>query len=355
MTPAWSGTKRVLVKEVNWLGDLVLSLPALRMLRRTFSAATLSVLVRQELAGFFDGISWIDEVIPYAMRAGIRGLSDQLQIVAVLRERHFDLAVLFPNNFRSALWAKLAGVPRRAGYATDGRRFLLTHHATPGPSAKNGHQSLYWLGIVSDALRITPAAPDFLSGRLEVSTESVARAQKWLASHRPNSSAPLIAIAPAAAYGAAKEWPYHYYSELIDLLDKLGGAQCILVGTASERSKCHEVASKSRRGAIVAAGDTDVAGLKAMLTLCDGFAGNDSGVMHLAAALDIPAVGIFGSTDPSRTGPVGSKTTVIYHQVDCSPCLNRTCQFGHYQCLRDIKPAEVATALGQLGAFTKGK
>jgi len=107
----------------------------------------------------------------------------------------------------------------------------------------------------------------------------------------------------------------------------------------------------SRTGAVVAAGKTDVAELKALLSLCDGFAGNDSGAMHLAAALGIPAVGIFGSTNPARTGPVGAKADVIYHPVDCSPCLKRACRFGHYQCLRGIAPAEIAAALTRLGAF----
>ena len=347
----WPGARRVLVKEVNWLGDLVLSLPALRALRAAFTRATLSVLIRQELAGFFDGIHWIDEVIPYTMRAGIRGWADQRKIVAALRAHRFDLAVIFPNSFRSALWMMLAGVPCRAGYATNGRRLLLTRHTVAKASAQKGHQRFYWLGMVSDTLGISPATPDFVSYRLEVSQQNVVRVKQWLASHRRNRDAPLIAISSAAAYGPAKEWPPPYYAKLIDLLNEVAGAECILLGTASERFKCQEVAAMSRAGALVAAGNTDVGELKALLSLCNGFAGNDSGAMHLAAALGIPAVGIFGSTNPARTGPAGPKAVVIYHSVDCSPCLKRTCRFGHYQCLHGISPAEVAAALTQLGAF----
>jgi heptosyltransferase-2 len=348
---AWPETKRVLVKEVNWLGDLVLSLPALRTLRAAFAGATLSVLIRQELAGFFDGIHWIDEVIPYTMRAGIPGWADQRKIVAMLRAHRFDLAVIFPNSFRSALWTMLAGVPRRAGYATDGRRFLLTNHTVPNASAKKGHQRFYWLRMVRDTLGISPAIPGSVFDRLEVSPQSVVRVKQWLASHRRSRDAPLIAISSAAAYGPAKEWPPPYYAKLIDLLNEAAGAECILLGTPSERFKCQEIAAMSRTGALVAAGNTDVGELKALLSLCSGFAGNDSGAMHLAAALGIPAVGIFGSTNPARTGPVGPKATVIYHSVHCSPCLKRTCRFGHYQCLHGIAPAEIATALTQLGAF----
>jgi heptosyltransferase II len=343
--------KRILVKEVNWLGDLVMSLPALRVLRSAFAASTLSVLVRQELAGFFDGIDWVDEVIPYTIRRGVSGWIDQRDVISALRTRRFDLAVIFPNSFRSALWAMMARVPRRAGYATDGRGFLLTDRTVPKPPAMVGHQRLYWLGMISDALGISFASIDSVSQQLEVSQHSIARMSGWLDPLRRNRRAPLIAISSTAAYGPAKEWPAAYYAQLIDLLDTTAGAECVLLGTASERSHCQRVASMSRRGAIVAAGATDVGGLKALLSLCDGFAGNDSGVMHLAAALGIPTVGIFGSTNPARTGPVGIKATVVYRPVDCSPCLQRTCRFGHYQCLQRIPPAEVATALARLGAF----
>jgi heptosyltransferase-2 len=111
------------------------------------------------------------------------------------------------------------------------------------------------------------------------------------------------------------------------------------------------LAASARAGAIVAAGETGVGELIALLSLCDGFAGNDSGAMHLAAALSLPTVGIFGSTNPARTGPVGQRAEVIYRAVECSPCLDRTCRFGHYNCLREIAPAEVADSLARLGGF----
>ena len=345
--------RRILVKQVNWLGDLVLSLPALGLLRAAFAGASVTVLIRRELTGFFDGIRWIDDIIPYTLRAGMRGFADQRKIIAALRARRFDLAVIFPNSFRAALWPMLAGVPRRAGYATDGRRFLLTNRAAPTADAMEGHQGRYWIHMLQDTLGIPAASYDSSRYKLEVSQPSVERMRKWLAPRRKTCDAPLIAIAAAAAYGPAKEWPPAYYSRLIDLLGDQAGAECVLLGTASERLKCEQVAAASRHGAMIAAGDTGVAELKALLSLCDGFAGNDSGAMHLAAALAIPAVGIFGSTDPSRTGPAGPRAAVIYHHIECSPCLKRTCRFGHYNCLRSVAPEEIASALTALGAFAK--
>jgi heptosyltransferase-2 len=343
---------RLVVKEVNWLGDLVMSLPALRMIRSAFSEANLSVLIRQDLAGFFDGIDWIDEVIPYSMRRGIWSLTDQLEIITQLRARSFDLAIIFPNSFRSALWMKLAGVSCRAGYATDGRRLLLTHRAIPNPAGQEMHQRFYWMQLLHDALGIPAPTTDPALERLEVSASSIDRMSKFLGEKRRNAQAPLIALAPTAAYGPAKEWPPHYYAELIDLLDTSVGAECVLLGTASDRPRCEQVAQISKTGAIVAAGETDVGELKALLHLCAAFAGNDSGAMHLAAAIGIPSIGIFGSTDPRRTGPVGQRTTVIYHPISCSPCLKRTCRFSHYQCLRGVQPAEVARLVIQIGGFS---
>jgi len=128
------------------------------------------------------------------------------------------------------------------------------------------------------------------------------------------------------------------------------GSECVLVGAPSERMKSDEVAERSKSGAIVAAGETSVGEALAMLSLCSGFAGNDSGSMHVAGALGKPTVGIFGSTRADRTGPLGPRTRILYKQIECSPCLKRTCKFGHYDCLKMIRPAEVAAALAELTA-----
>jgi len=348
---ACASVYRVLIKEVNWLGDLVLSLPALRALRAGWAGARISVLIRQELVGFFDGMRWLDEIIPYTLRRGIRGFADQRRIVSRIRQGCFDLAVVFPNGFRAALWASLAGVPQRAGYATAWRRLLLTRSAAPPANALERHQTHYWLGMLRDTLGIPP-----LNGAarpLEVSPQSVARMSEWLAARRTCRETPLIAIAPAAGYGPAKEWPLAYYARLIDLLGRQAGAECVLLGAPAERLKCERLATAVQGRTIIAAGTNGIAELKALLSLCDGFAGNDSGAMHVAAALGIPAVGIFGSTSPQRTGPVGPKAATIYRPVDCSPCFRRTCRFGHYECLRSIAPEEVVATLAALGALSR--
>jgi len=339
----------VLVKEVNWLGDLVISLPALRAIRAAYAHARLAVLVKHDLASFFDGIGWVDEVIPYSIGRHVGGLSGAWRVAKQLRSRRFDLAILFPRSFRSALWVTLAGIPRRAGYAA-GRGFMLSHRATPPPDALSGHQAFYWMALLRETLRLAPVA-DAQHHRLEVGGENLATMRQWLATRRQHPDAPLVAIAPAAAYGPAKEWPLVRYAALIDLLADRFGAETILVGAPSERAKCEQVAVTSKAGAINAAGETKVGELIALLSLCSGFAGNDSGAMHLAAALWLPTVGIFGSTNPLRTGPTGPRAGYIYRQIECSPCLKRDCRFGHYNCLRQITPEEIAATLARLGTF----
>jgi heptosyltransferase II len=346
--------KRILVKEVNWLGDLVISLPALRAVRRAWPEAAVSVLVKRELAGFFDGMDWLTEVIPYRVNRGVAGLRDQVAIVSEIRARQFDMALLFPNSFASALWVALAGVPRRVGYAADGRSLLLTDRVQRTKHLRAGHQSEDWLALVEQtAGRAKPGAAGAaaLDQPLEIAKANLGRMQEWLGKRRKKAAAPLIAIAPAAAYGPAKEWPPEHYVSLIDLIGERYGAECVLLGGPSERVLCETIAAKLKTPALVAAGETSIGELIALIGLCTGFAGNDSGAMHLAAALGVATVGIFGSTNPERTGPRGARSAIIYHKVECSPCLARTCRYGHYKCLRGIEAVEVANTLERLDAF----
>jgi heptosyltransferase-2 len=341
VTPA-----RILVHEVNWLGDLVMSLPALNALRRAFPTARLSVLVDRRLAAFFDGTGWIDEVIWLHRASSASALAHLPRLIADLRARRFDLAVVFPNSFVSALRVALAGIPMRAGFVREGRGWMLTRRAVPDSQLIKRHQMHYWLAMLKATLGIDG---DFGQLAPEVETRHLARMREWLAAHR-SPQPRLVAIAPTAAYGPAKEWPQSHYVALVSSLSERG-AQSVLVGSAGDRPKCEAIAAACNSSMLIAAGQTDVGELMALLSLCDGFVGNDSGVAHLASALGIPTVAIFGSTSPLRTGPLGPRTEIIYRGIECSPCLARTCRFGHYRCLRDIEPREAVGALEKLGAL----
>ena len=343
--------RRILVKEVNWLGDVVMSLPALRAIRRAWPDAHLAILVKSELASFFDGASWLDEVIPYSVGRGLSGFMDRRRIVGEIRARKFDLGVLFPNSFESALWLAMAGIKRRAGFVADARGALLTLKASPPPEALDSHQVNYWLAMVREtgvAAGVAEVTDDDFA--IDVHGPHRERMRQFLTANRKRAGSPIFAIAPAAAYGPAKEWPAARYAALIDLVAQCDDAEVVLVGAPSERAKCEEVAAASKSGVIVAAGGTNIGELVALLSLCDGFIGNDSGCAHIAGALGIPTVAIFGSTNPDRTGPLGGRTRVIYRKLECSPCLARTCRFGHYNCLTQVQAAELVDAIRMLRA-----
>ena len=340
--------RRILVKEANWLGDVVMSLPALRAIRRAWPGAHLAILIKQEIASLFDGADWLDEVIPYSVARGLSGVGDRCRIIGAIRARGFDLAVLFPASFESALWVTAARVPRRAGFAGEARGPMLTLRASPPPEAITGHQVDWWLSMVRATLGVDGDAGEFA---IEPHAPHLAKMRGWLDGRRRRPGGPLIAVAPAAAFGPAKEWPARNYARMIDLLAERRGAECVLVGARGERAKCEEVAASAGAGAIVAAGETTVGELVATLAIADAFVGNDSGCMHIAGALGRPTVAIFGSTSPLRTGPLGARTRVIWRRLPCSPCLERTCRFGHYNCLGEITPDDAAAALGELGAL----
>jgi heptosyltransferase II len=343
--------ERVLVKEVNWLGDIVMSLPALHAVREAFPKARLSVLIKKELASFFEGAAWIDEIIPYGLRKGFfGGLSDRRRIIGELKKRRFDLAVLLPNSFDSAVWPVLARIPYRAGFARDARGLLLSHKTRPTREILEVHQVHYYLHMLRETIGLSGSPDKFVP---DIGDAARKKMHAFLHARRKRPNGPLIAMAVAAAYGPAKEWQPESYAALIDLLAEKHGAECVLVGAPNERRKSDEVAARTKSGALVAAGETSVGEALAMLSLCDGFAGNDSGSMHVSGALGKPTVGIFGSTRADRTGPLGARTKILYKQIACSPCLARTCKFGHYDCLKQIRPEEVMHALEQLGALKR--
>ena len=346
--PLSPSPKKILVAVCNWLGDLVISLPALRAIRRSFPEAHIAILVRRNLAGFFDGFSWIDEIIAFSVRPGMSGIADHLSVIRAIRSRRFDLAVFFPKTRELAVWATLAGVPRRAGYIGDLRGPMLTHSVPRPPHVTHGHQVDHWLAMVRNTIGAIGEARD---NTIEPQERNLQSMRRWLEARRKRRCSRLIAIAPGASSGPSKRWPPSYFVQLVADLVENHEAECVLVGVSSERALCEEIAAASRCEPIIAAAETEVGELIALLALCDGFVGNDSGPMHVAAALGRPTVGIFGPTDPGRTGPMGPKATFLWERLECSPCFKTTCPFGHQNCLTQIVPAKPVQTLRSLAGW----
>jgi len=340
---------RVVVRTTNWLGDIMIALPALRAIRERFPQGFLAVQIRENLAEILAGVSWIDEVLPLSKGRGINGLGDRLRAIRQLRERRFDLAILFPNSFDSALLPFLAHVPRRLGYARDGRGPLLTDPQPATAEIRAIHQVRYYLELLRP-LGVTEAdeAPV-----LEIPPQAEKRAEALLA-ELPGEG-PILALAAGSAYGRAREWPEENFARLAQILAARHGTRFVLVGAPREVDQCRKVVQLAGDlpggGMLISAGRTTPADLAALLARCNGFFGNDSGAMHVAAAVGVPTLAIFGSTNPANTRPLGPRAEIFVSDRECSPCMARTCRYGHYGCLTDFTPEMVATRLESMGIF----
>lgn len=338
----------VLVRSTNWLGDLMMSLPALRAVRERFPSGRISVHVRPHLAAILDGLSWVDEVIPLSIGRGLQGVSDRLRVASEVRERGFDLAILFPNSFDAALLPFLARIPHRLGYARAGRGPLLTHPVAATPEIRNVHFAHYLLNLL-EPLGVQ-GAPAY--ARLEVADDAIAEADAVLAD--VPGEGPLIAMAPSAAYGPAKEWPPEHFEELAVRLVRERSARVVLVGAPQERETCERIVASAGDDAnriAAVAGRTSVAGLAALLSRCAAYVGNDSGASHVAGMVGVPALVIFGPTRPDVTHPLGPDAHVVYKPIECSPCMARTCPLGHKRCLTEISSDEIFERLESLGVL----
>jgi len=203
--------------------------------------------------------------------------------------------------------------------------------------------------MLGDTLGVS-SIPHLQEHVLDVDGRRLRKMRGWLAEAVPKRDRPLVAMAPVGEDGLATEWQPERYAALMDLLAWRHCAQTVLICPSSMTSRCRQVAAMSRCGPIIAEQDS-LGDQMALLSLCDGFVGNDSGITMLAAALGIPTIAIFGSTGPAKTAPIGAAATFVYHQIECSPCGARACPYGSYNCLRWVTPYEIDDALSKLGAF----
>jgi len=328
--------RRVLVRAVNWVGDGVLTLPAIAALGRRFPAAEIAVLAAPWVAGLFAGQPAVHRVIEIRREGEHRGLRGRWRLARRLRGEGFDLAVLFPNSLDAALVPWLAGIPRRLGVPADGRRPLLTH-AVRLPARASGHQVEHYLGLVRSLGAAGPSLP-----RLRVAEQASHAAARLLHEHGIEAGRPLVALNPGSVYGGAKRWPAARYAAVGDGLAAEGGV-VLLVGSRREEGILREVAGRMRAPALVLAGRTDLPTLAALLERAALVLTNDTGAMHVACAVGAPVLALFGPTDARATGPLGPRAHLIRHEVPCSPCLYRECPIDH-RCMTGIPVAEVLEA-----------
>ena len=329
-----------------------MTLPAVAAIRETWPEARISVLAKPWVAEVYRLLPEVDEVIVFEEPGRHAGAAGKLRLARELREHGFDVAILLQNAIEAAIIARLAGIPLRAGYNSDGRGLLLTHSVRRTRAIRQVHQINYYLEMVR-ALGCASAGPDV---RLRPGKDHEETAEKLKGTFGIGGGHPLIGIAPGAAYGPAKKWFPARFAAVVDrLLDEAGGGQAVLFGSVGDRESTAEVQRNACHPLIDIAGKTNLKDAIALIARCDVFISNDSGLMHVSGALGVPTVAIFGSTNPRTTSPVGKKSVVIHRDVPCSPCLKPVCPTD-FRCMEMIGVEEVhAAARELLGKREQGK
>jgi heptosyltransferase-2 len=354
-----SSMSKVLVRATNWLGDAVMSLPAIRAIRQVFPHAHIAIAERPWVADLYSRETSIDSIIPYT--------GSRRAFAARLREERFDGAILLQNAFDAALIAWLARIPERIGYNRDARGLLLTRAIpVPEPGDIPRHERFYYLELLRRAGLIERFPPTDA-----IRLEGIEAARESGVCHLAElgMALPVIGISPGAAYGNAKRWlPDRFASSAGGLAtgDFLCGSKTpatrgcplgpalqpgvLVFGSASERPLCEEVAAAlSRYGLQVRnlAGETTLREFIDLAAACRLFLTNDSGAMHVASALAVPTVAVFGATDDATTGPTGPLARVVREHAECSPCLLRDCPIDH-RCMTRVTAEKVAAVALEL-------
>ncbi len=331
---------KILVRAPNWVGDAVMCLPALEAIRKRYPDAQISILARPSVIDLFRGQGIADKFIVYDRKNQHSGFWGREKLARDLKRERYDVAILFQNAFEAAWLAWRAHIPERIGYRRDARGILLTKSiATPKPGETPSHESFYYLELLRRADWIEKLEP---LQRIALHVDEPARsaAENKFAAAGVKSGALRLAIAAGAAYGSAKCWLPDRYAAVADrFIDEFAG-DVILFGAAAENEVGERIAAAMRHRPLNLVGKTSIAELPALLNACHLFIGNDSGAMHVAGAVGLRVVGIFGSSDPQGTSPMTPDFRLVRHEVECSPCFLRTCPIDH-RCMTRIEVSDV--------------
>jgi heptosyltransferase-2 len=331
--------KKVVVRGTNWVGDAVMTVPALRELRRVLPSAHITLFTPSWSKGIFADADFIDEIIVFEKDgAGV------LKQGKLLRVEDFDLAVLFTNSFSSAAAAKLGKAKYRIGYKNEGRSFLLTHSIEIPEWRAERHEIFYYLNIIAELetaligeTTVWENEPRF---ELQISNERKNEARNILVENGCDLSKRVIAICPGSTNSRAKRWQTESYAALADRFSTEFDANVVLIGAADELDISREVSGLAKYPPVILTGKTSLAEATAVLSISDLLVSNDTGPAHISAALERPTLVIFGPTNPKTTRPFPANAEIIREDVDCSPCMLRDCPIDH-RCMTRISVERV--------------
>ena len=330
------GINKILIRGTNWIGDAILTIPAMASIRITYPHAHIAVLSKPWVADIYKLFSAVDEVIIFEDKYDTP--SGVFRLASMLKNRNFDAAILLQNAIEAAIIAFMAGIPLRAGYNSDARGLLLTHSIKRTKEIRKVHQIEYYLEMVKD-LGCLPVDHEM---RLDTRV-NLQDARNIVNKYIPETNKAIIGIAPGATYGPAKRWFPDRFAAVADRLSESFPMQGIILGSKADWETAEEVRKAANTKLINLAGKTNLLEAIYLISQCRLFLSNDSGLMHIAGALNIPTVAIFGSTNPITTSPAGNKTTIVHQNVSCSPCLEETCPTD-FRCMKLISVENVFTA-----------
>jgi heptosyltransferase-2 len=314
---------RILIRGSNWLGDSIISMPAVRAIKAGRPDAHITIAAPEKIAAVWKLVPEVDEVISLASRSLFSAVR------SIRHQTVFDVAILFPNSLRVALEVWLAGVPRRVGYRGHHRHWLLNQvipeRSRLGPIE---HQVLHYLHIAREVGGPSEPAP----------------VPMFLPRGKSNGATAKIALCPGAEYGPAKRWLPERFAEVAVAVSTQRPVQWILFGTSGDAEIGANIEAAVGAACVNRIAKTTLDDLIAELRECALLLTNDTGTMHLATLLGVPVVAVFGSTEPRLTGPLGDGHRVIRHQVECSPCFLRECPID-FRCMKEITVQEVAVAV----------
>lgn len=333
--------QKIFVRGTNWLGDAVMTIPALLRLRSSFPKAQITLLAPPRSAEVFTGFAQVDEIYVYHRKE--KGINAFLAARNHLRRERFDLAILFQNAFEAALLAFLGGAKFRIGFQTQGRGVLLTHKLYYSEKHRNRHQTNDYLDLVAKAERVC-LGNESTTTRITTPTLIANDEQKQAAAKFLAPSQTLIALNVGATNSRAKCWPEDRFAALADRMVAERNARIVLIGAGSERDNAQRVIVQmnNQQAATNLAGKTSIAELIGLLASCDLLVTNDTGPAHVGAALSIPTLTIFGPTNEFETAPLGTHSELIRAEgIECARCMHRECPIDH-RCMTRLSVDDVA-------------
>ncbi len=334
-----SEPESILISIPNWVGDVVMATPALDAVRRRFPKARITHLMRPYVADVLAGAGLADDALFWPAGGGIRGLP---ALIHEIRSRFFDLGVLLTNSFRSAMVFRLGGVRRRAGYARDGRGWLLNERLKP--ERRDGEFIPVPALDYYNALARQIGCDDVRDGMvLATSAEDEAAIDRRLG--EMDAARPLVVLNPGANYGSAKCWPAEKYARLADLLVDRYNARVVASLGPKEREIAERLkAAVTRKIEVFNDPPLGLGPLKALIRRSRLLITNDTGPRHFAPPFGVPVVTIYGSSDPAWTVTRFSGERNVMLNLDCQPCMERTCPLGHHDCMKKLEPELVLSA-----------